>query len=210
MIHPTLRFVLPAAFSLALLGAVAYQTIAYPTPAIVSEAWELDFEYQAPRLIAVPDIHGETRWYWFMTYMVENQTGAPRLFVPEVTIATDAGHILTAGKDVPPSVFRAVKERVDNPLLRDPVQVVGKLLEGEDQARESVAIWPWDPDADVDQMRIFVGGLSGENQVIPHPLNPDEQVVTTKQKMITYRVPGTNVHPQDQDILPRGEDWVMR
>lgn len=182
-------------------------TYAFPEPQVFNRAWEFDFSHSKPRPIAVIDVQGKTKWYWYMTYKVVNNGKVERLFSPEFIISTDQGDIIPAGR-VPASLFDRVKEEVRNPLLMAPVQVVGKLLIGEDCAKESVVMWPAFSH-DIDKLTIFVGGLSGETQSITNPAN-NESVVLTKTLAINYDFPGTDGPIQFQTVEPKGEKWVMR
>jgi hypothetical protein len=181
---------------------------AFPEPAAASTAWRLDFTYAKPQAIAVKTADGGTRWFWYIAYKVVNNTGDERLFIPEFTIATDAGDITAAGKGVPGGVFDAIKDREGNRLLENPIRAVGRLLQGEDNAKESVAIWPAF-DHDIDLATIFISGISGETQVIKNPAT-QEDVTVRKTLMITYALPGTGGRVQNQAVLPRGEKWIMR
>lgn len=181
---------------------------AFPEPAIVSKAWNLDLTYQHPRLIAVPGIDGGIRWFWYMTYKVVNNTGEDHLFIPEVTVFTDTGQIFFTDRAVPAAAFNAVKDRVENPLLENPAEIVGKILQGPDHARESVAIWPV-LDEDIDHITVFFSGTSGETQAIKNPAT-GKRVVLRKTLMIDYDLPGTTRDIQNKTIVPKGEKWIMR
>jgi len=181
---------------------------AFEKPSIVARSWQLDFEHDRPRTLSVTLADGSIRWFWYLPYQITNHTGDDRLFVPEIVIATDAGDILTSGKNVPASVYPAVQHKLNNPLLDSPASIVGKLLQGEDYARESVAIWPV-PDHDVDEMSIFIGGLSGETATTPHP-KTGEPVLVRRSRMITYATPGTVDNPQDQPVKLIDDRDVMR
>ena len=139
-----------------------------PQPSIVSDDWSIELETQPPRTISVRDRDGRTQWYWYLPYKVINNTGEDRLFVPEVVVTNDHGEIVTAGRGVPPTVFDAISDRLANPLLESPDDVIGTLLQGEDFARESVAIWPVSS-LDVDQFTVFFGGADGETQPLISP-----------------------------------------
>lgn len=191
---------LPAAWPSALHAA--------PEPSIVPRAWEFDFTFQAPRPIAIRDIDGQYHWFWYMTYKVVNNSGTEQMFIPEFTIATDTGKIIAAGSKLPSSLFPAIKAKLQNPLLLSPVDVVGRLLQGEDNARESVAVWPAFED-DVDAISVFVGGLSGETIALPHPLTGDP-VLLRKTMKVDYAMPGSSGTPQVQPMLMRSSEWVMR
>lgn len=183
---------------------------AYPEPSIVPVSWQLDFTSEKPRAIAVRDLSGQLRWYWYITYKVTNHSGEDRLFVPEVQIATDQGDLVRAGQDVPTAVFFAIKEKLGNTLLESPNQVVGKILQGDDYARESVAVWPAFSH-DIDELSIFVTGLSGESTTVKNPMT-QEEVIVRKTRMLTYRVPGDdmNTPPAQQAITPADSQWIMR
>lgn len=188
--------------------ATARDTAAFPEAAAAPRGWMLKFTYDKPQAISLTGTDGKVRWFWYMSYKVENDTGAERYFIPEFTIATDHGDIIPAGKDVPVTVFAAIQERTGNQLAVSPIKVVGRLLEGEDMARESVIVWPAF-DHDVDHLRVFVSGLSGETQVVKHP-GTGEPVAMRRTLMVEYKLPGTGGSPQKQAVIPAGETWVMR
>ena len=181
---------------------------AFPRPSLVGQSWELKFDFKTPRTIAAADIDGQVRWYWYMPYTVINNTDTEQFFVPEVTVATDQGDITTAGRGIRPSVFRAIQKRLGNPLLENPIQVSGRILIGEDHAKQSVAIWPMFTH-DVDEMTLFVAGLSGETQKVKHPLT-GKDVELRRSRMLIFQTPGTFVHPQRQPIKIHTKTWVMR
>jgi len=181
---------------------------AFPEPSIVAKAWELDIEVQKPRAVSMRDSQGRLQWYWYVAYKVQNNTKRERLFIPEIAIATDEGDLIDAGRNVPAGVFPIIKKKQGNPLLLSPIHIVGRMLIGRDFAKESVAIWPAF-DHSVDQVNVFVAGLSGETQIIEHPLT-SEDVVMRKVLMAKFRTPGSRTHPQDQAVLPLDQEWIMR
>ncbi len=205
-------FLLPcAAILLSCLFAAPYAT-AFPEPAMSSPSWVLDFEYKMPEAISIRDVEGRLRWFWFMPYKVANNTGEDRLFIPEITIADDQGSIVTAGQGIPVSVFPAIQSHLNNPLLESPIEVIGKIMQGEDYARESVAIWPV-AEGDVDEMTVFVSGISGETTMIESP-STGEQILMRRTLMIRFATPGSptgeTLSPQKQPIVLVDEQYVMR
>jgi hypothetical protein len=181
---------------------------AYPEPTAVIRSWQFDFSANPPQPIAVADASGRTRWYWYVTYKVVNNTGQERMFIPDVTVATDQGQIISAGRNIPAPVFAAIKQRVGNRLLENPTQMVGRLMQGEDYAKESAAIW-LDPGTEVGEIRVFFEGLSGETAQITNPLT-GKPVLMRKTLMRVYQMPGRPATPQQQTVLPSEEIWVMR
>jgi hypothetical protein len=207
-----LSIVLVFAFALTCLS-VAMPGVAAPQPALVTKAWEFKFTHATPRPIVVKNLRGENEWYWYMTYKVVNNSGQERLFVPEITIATDQGDILAAGKNVRTAVFEEIKKRVGNRLLESPTNVVSQILQGEDHAKESVAIWPA-LDHNVDRVSIFISGLSGETALIkiPDPADTKKTIDTlvAKTLMLDFDYPGAPTSPQEQPVIFKGSTWIMR
>ncbi len=192
-------------------AAIAQEAeVGHPEPDIISSSWVLDFEWDTPKAIAVADPAGKLTWYWFMTYKVTNHTGQERLFVPEFEVSDDTGRILAANRGIPPTVYAEVERVVGNPLLKSPTQAVGRLLQGDDFALESVAIWEAAYE-DIDQMNVFVGGLSGETATIEHP-DPDidETIQLRRTRMLTFSAPGFYESVQYQPIEIDVEQDVMR
>ncbi len=193
---------------LAAVALLATDARSYPEPNIISSAWQFEFDFKQPRVVAVTGIDGERQFYWYLPYTVTNRTGEDRTFVPRFTVLTNEGHLIEAGRKIEPAVFEAIKKEQRNDLLESPVQVIGRLLQGQDNARDSVAIWRA-PDADVDRIWVFVSGLSGETATIQHPLT-DEKVVLRKTLMLDFEVPGTLPALIGKPITDIDTQWVMR
>ena len=189
--------------------AAARPALAYPEPQIVTTSWQLEFESAKPSTISVnvPGAQGP-QLYWYMTYTVENQSGRDRLFIPEAWIMTDAGDLIPANRNIAPEVFRAIAQREQNALLQSPASTAGRLLEGEDNARDGVVIWPV-PDHDVDHVRIFFAGLSGETHEVEDPLTGETRVLR-KTLMLAYETPGDTSHREGQPFILRSRAWVVR
>lgn len=180
-----------------------------PEPSLVPRSWELSFSPGPLRTIMVQDPGGQWRGYFYLPYRVTNHTGEERTFVPEFVMATDAGDVLDAGRGVPASVFDAIKAKLGNPLLESPNQVIGRILQGQDFAKESVAIWRA-PDHDVDSLRVLVAGLSGEAVRVRHPIHEGESIVLRKTYLMQYETPGTPETVERATILEGPRRWVMR
>lgn len=205
-----IQFLSAGAASVVILLLAAASINAYPKPAPAPKSWEMTFTHGDPQPIAVKQSDGRTQWYWYMTYKIVNDTDREQQWIPEITVTTDQGAVMIAGENVPAAVFNQIKQREANELLEHPDRIVGKILLGEDNARESVAIWPAQSE-DADQWTIFVSGVSGETAVIADPDDAAKQVVLRKNYWVEYATPGDNeVHPQDQSIKRIGAGWVMR
>jgi hypothetical protein len=189
-------------------GGVARLAHAYPEPNVVPTSWELDVEIKTPRTIAVT-LPGSTtaRLFWYMTYTVTNRSGEDQLFIPDVWMFTDTGDLIQANRAVPPTVFARIKEQTKNNLLESPTQVVGTLLQGPDNAKESVAIWPV-PDKDVKHVSIYFAGLSGESHNIKAA--DGKEVQMRKTLMLDYDTPGDLSHQAGKPFAATGKRWILR
>jgi hypothetical protein len=184
-----------------------------PEPAIVPRAWEFEFTFKNPRPIAVQNLAGDNEWYWYISYKVVNNTKDERLFIPDFTIADDQGRIIAGGQGVKSNVFDAIKQRLGNRLLESPADIVGNLLRGEDNAKEGVIIWPHAKD-NIDHLRVFIGGLSGETAFVkvPDPADASKtvDVLVSKTLMLEFAFPGSPEKVDQQVVELKRQKWVMR
>ncbi len=208
----------------------------FAQPAILSPAWELDLQVNTPNAIRVPDANGFDQWYWYAAYQVTNNSGEDRLFIPEIAVTDDNGRIVQANRRIPAGVYPAIAQRLGNPLLESPSNVIGRLLQGEDFAKESLAIWPAS-NRDVDEFTLFFAGADGETQelvspstgqvvmqpatdpITNEPLLDDEgnpqmrPVMVRRTRTFTYQAPGTLAPTDDlrrQPVRLISEGVVMR
>ena len=202
------RFVLTALALAAFIIAAPAGSMAFPEPSIVPRAWQLDFEVKKPQKIAFRDASGNLQWYWYIVYKVTNKTGEELMFIPEIEIAMDNGELIHAGRGVPAIIFDRIKAQERNQLLESPVHVVGRLLLGEDHAKESVIVWPVPP-GDINEVRIFVAGLSGETQLVDS-IASDGKILFRKSLMMTYSAEGNPMMTRDRTLTKRDEQWIMR
>jgi len=181
---------------------------AAPEPQIISPTWQLEATYTKPKAIALRDAAGDWQWYWCLSYKVVNNTGEDQLFIPEVTIANSNGLILSDGEGVPANVFTTAQGKLDNDLLIRPALMVGRLLQGEDYAKETVVLWPVG-ETDVDSVYVFIAGLSGETADVMLP-GMEEPETVQKTLMLRFELPGTPTTPENQVVVDLGPRWIMR
>ena len=186
----------------------------FAQPSIVNPSWSFELSMLTPNAIAVPTARGRVAWYWYAAYRVTNNTGEDRLFIPEVVVLNNHGEIVQTNRRIPPSVYPAIATRLGNSLLESPTDVVGRLLQGPDFAKESVAIWPAS-ERDVDEFTLFFAGIDGETKPLVSPqtgetileaatdpitgkpvLDPDGKpvlrpVMVQRTRAFTFQTPGT-------------------
>lgn len=181
------RWVLSGVVFLA-LASTASRAWGQPEPSPVRVSWELSFEPTPPLRIEVDTGKG-ARVYWYVLYTVTNNTGDDVDFHPEIVRVNEIESDLPSEKvrqrpEAAPSitvdpalvglhrdVFRAIQRlhSKTHPFLAEPVEAIGKLLQGKDNARTSVAVFR-ELDARVSRFTIYVSGLSGERVTKRNPL----------------------------------------
>ena len=184
-----------ASLTLALLAALTAGALSLPThnakaapePSLVPMSWELNFRHGPIERLQVGK-DGRQKTYWFMRYTVINNTGKDILFTPDFQLMTDTGQVQEAYKDVPNEIVAKIKELYNNALLESPNNIVGKLLQGEDNARDGVIVFG-DVDADTRNFKVFIAGLSGETTEVKNP-QTDKTVTLQKTLILEYNVPG--------------------
>ncbi|MFP4054999.1 MAG: hypothetical protein ACLFV7_14155 [Phycisphaerae bacterium] len=191
-----------------------------PKPAEAPTSWELDFTYQKPTPIMVR-VPGEdtTRRFWFLRYKVVNRTGEDVGFTPEFVLYTDTGELLKAGRNVPSVVFDKIKKVYNDPLLRTQTGMIGKLLQGADNAKRGVAIFP-DFDPNAGYFDLMISGLSGESTIVdlPVPIKATiggqevmkKQILLSKTLRLRYDVSGSAGNRTADSIKLDSKKWVMR
>ncbi len=196
---------------------------AYPKPSINRIAWELDFQHGMPSriMVRVPGSDAP-KAFWYMPFTVTNNTGDEQQFLPVFELVDDKGNVHRSDQDIPKQVFEAVKMREGKKLMEPLAKVSGRLLAGPDQARDSVAIWP-EPLERMGTFSIFVSGLSGEavwfkdGQETPLAkadwvkTKPEEAGnILRKTLQIDIQVPGDEFYQGRDQVIKKGESWVMR
>ena len=202
--------------SLMLARTVSAEDGRHPEPNRYPLSWELKFQSDLPRRIAV-EVPGERlpKPYWYITYKVMNLTDRERMFLPVFEILTEDGRVLRSDRSIPPAAFDAIKARVGNPILQSASQIAGPLLVGEDQVKYGVAIWE-EPAPRVPGFTVFVAGLSGETATPTGPdgkaiLDKDGQpVVLRKSLVLQYTTRGDEFYAGEDKIERTKRVWVMR
>jgi hypothetical protein len=167
-------------FTIAISGDVR----AYPDPAVVQRAgdWTLEVVFSRLQQISVQcPGEGEPSRYWYIILTLTNRTGSDVPFYPACDLMTDTFRILPAGKGVRGAVFERIKLKHQGryPFLEN-IDIAGnKVLEGVDNTKDIVIIWP-DFDAKAKNITLFIAGLSNETVAINHPTETDESGVPAK------------------------------
>ena len=186
--------------------------IAAPEPDPVPTRWEFDFEPEPFRLVQLEDDDGNTSLYAFLTYRVVNATGQDRMFAPLFELATDKGHVVRSGRGVPAEITREIMGMLDDPLLKDQLNIVSTLLQGIENNRRGLAVWKL-PDISVDEIKVFAAGFSGESEpfYITDPETGERvRKLLRKTRMLRYAAPGVITAESSPTPDPIEARWVLR
>lgn len=206
------RLFAAAACLLALLSVSAIAWTRPPEPDPLPKRWQLDIEVGPLRVAEVATSESGPQLFYYLTYRVTNNSGQDLTFAPIFELGTDEGELFRAGKDVPRAVREEMLRRLDNPLLEDQIAILGPILQGRENAKDGLVIWPVG-DTDVDEIAVYAAGFSGETTTLtfPDPQSGDEkEIVLRKTYMVRYTLPGSLELRGSRPILPREERWIMR
>lgn len=186
----------------------AGHAFAAPEPEPIPRRWEYRVEFNELRL-ACAEVPGQGSMpFYYVTFKVINDTGEDRFFAPSFELATDMGQIIRSGRDVHPAVMDDLVARQRNPLMQNEFDVQGLFLQGEENAREAIVIWPAS-DLEVDEITIYAAGFSGETRSVERPDN-GESVLLRKTLMLRHDTPG-ELTCQNEPALVRSQSrWIMR
>lgn len=198
------------------LGAVsagvlltATPVLAAPEPAPIPTRWEFTLDPGPLRVMTVNTDDGPKPYYYF-TYKVTNHSGEDRFFTPTFEMYTDDGTLMRSGREVPKEVTDYILRRLGNALLLDEIAIQDTLLQGRENAREGLVVWPV-RSLDIDEIKVFANGFSGETKTIERPDN-GEPITLRKTMMLVHRVAG-EVNTSTSRPIPRLENasrWIMR
>jgi len=210
---------------LAVLVTSPFVNASYPEPSVYPTGWQLDFQSKLPQRISVR-VPGQDvpQAFWYMTYTVTNNGGEEQTFLPFFEMLTEDGQVLRSDNNISHVVFDAIKGREKNTFLEPANKVSGRILIGEENAKEGVAIWR-EPSAELGRFSIFVGNLSGENVILQKQgdeyvkvakgeelLGKDikDLLVLRKTLQLNFFIRGDEVYPGEDEVNEDAQVWVMR
>ncbi len=205
----------------------------FPVAALPNTGWTLEFTPKVPKAVAVKLANGETKWYWYMPFHLENREDETHWFIPSIEVVTDTGRIYNCNTPVPQEVYDTIYKRCGNALTESLPKIAGPLKPGKDFVHDSLAIWPAEQ-ADVDGFSVYVGGIYGERQPVNDPATGKPMMIESKDPItgkvkkdaegnpvmepaelkrtlrLTYACPGTGKLSDKTDVELKSSDDVMR
>ncbi len=204
---------------LGICGVFASASAAAPKPAAVPKpgSWTVDVKFEHPQIImfkAAGDNQPKRFWYVIMT--LTNKTNSDLEFYPACELMTDTLQIIPAGKSVPMAVPEQIKERHQSkyPFLEYFETTSTKILQGQDNAKDIVIVWP-DFDPDAKGIKLFIAGLSNETITVDHPTAKDKagkpvKVFLRKTLELNYAVKGDAALRTNDSLSYIEQRWIMR
>jgi len=193
--------------------------IAAPKPSITQgpDGWTVDVGFEHPQQIMLQFAkEDKAKRYWYMIISLTNKTNRDVDFYPKAELMTDTFEIIPAGRSVSKSVFERIRQRHEGkyPFIESFESVSNKILQGSDNTKDIVIIWP-DFDAKAKNIKFFISGLSNETAVIEHPIVKDEKgeaklVFLRKTLELDYALGGDPAYRTEAKLSFEGKRWVMR
>jgi len=195
------------------LAAVFFACAAWaPEPDPVPRRWQLDFKIGPLRMVTLDSPEGGRQSYYVLTYRVTNTSGEDLLLAPAFELSTASGELLRSGRSVPAWVTTRILELLNNPLIEDQISILGVIMQGEENAKDGVVIWPV-TDMHPEEIAIYASGFSGETK---YQENKDPKTgepvrsVLRKSYMSRYMMPGELVGRGTDPFEPYEQSWIMR
>lgn len=188
--------------SLLALGGLA------PEPEVVPRRWELRLEPGQLRIASITLPDRPAQQYLYMTYRVINNSGQDVLFAPTFELANGEGDILRSGREVPQAVVNRLKQEAQNAAVEDQIQIIGELLQGEENARHGLVVWPV-KDLSPESLTVYASGFSGETATVENPTTK-ERTVLRKTAKLDYENPGNLVGQGNKPLSMVTRQWIMR
>ncbi len=200
------------------LGIILCQA-SVPKPAIVQAPgdWTAQSRFTPLQQIWVQQSEeSRARLFWYMILTVFNETDKDVDFYPKCELMTDTFQVIPAGRDVLPVVFEQIKnlQKENYPFLELLDGTSNKILQGEDNGKDIVLIWP-DFDIKAKSINIFITGLSNEVAAVNDPIEKEDsgkpkKVFLRKTLQLDYELSGDPMFRSDVQVEFRGKNWIMR
>ncbi len=180
----------------------------YPQPGASPRDWQLDFEFGPLKMVRLSRPGGEIQTVWYLPYTVTNNTGRDVDFYPRCVLFTDTRRLVEATKGVDALAYPDIAKMLGRKLLEEELFVRGKLLQGEENARESVIIIrDFDPEAV--SFKLFISGLSGETAWATDPMTGRKHPLA-KTLQLSYGLGGDRFSRTELTLELKDKEWIMR
>ncbi len=190
------------------LATATPMAAAAPEPDPVPRRWELQVDPGELRLVTVDVPNVGERKFFYLTFKVTNNSGQDMLFAPSFQLSDGDGNVVRSGHDVPQSVTQRLLAETQNPFIMDQIGVIGELLQGGENAKDALVIWPAGA-LNPSQITVYAAGFSGETKTVTSP-DGKEKFVLRKTLRLDYKAPGDLSGVAGQAFPLTERSWIMR
>ena len=183
----------------------------------------LKFTHSMPkRIVLTPPGAAGPQAFWYVTFSFTNMTDSEQPLLPSFEMVAKDGKTSRSDREVPDAAFDAIKKREHNKAMEPMDKIGGRILIGEDQTREGVAIWH-ETTTRMGSFQIYVGGISGESIFVKDgeevkvkdwtKVSEEERKsykTMRKTLQLSYQIAGDEIKPAEDVVIDKGEEWMMR
>ncbi len=211
------RIVVVSLAALLVLGVAVLATVeteSVPADTIKSGPdghWTLDFAPRTPQRLELTRADGTKEAYWYILYVVTNNTGQARDFAPAAAMFSEHGKVAHDGLYLDAQAAVQKLYHLDN--LKNSVGLLGSLKAGIDEAQQGIFIFP-EVDPDMKKFQVFVTGLSGDFVLrdIPGPKPEDKPITAVLRKTmeLDFACPALDPSRGLDKCYLSGQKWIWR
>lgn len=179
-----------------------------PEPDAVPRRWELQVDSGELRLVTIDVPNLGPRKYLYLTFKAVNNSGQDMLFAPSFELSDGEGRVYRSGRDVPLFVTQQLLASTQNPFIQDQIGIIGEFLQGAENAKDGLAIWPVDGFSPA-QLTVYAAGFSGETKTVTAP-DGKSKFVLRKTLRLEFQTPGDLATPSSEAYPVATRGWIMR
>jgi hypothetical protein len=203
----------PALVGVTSIAAATASSLAVPPePDAVPKRWQLDCEVGELRVTTVETKDAGAKAYFYLTYRVVNNSTADQLFAPAFDLMTDDGRIIRSGREIPADVTKHVLGLLDEPLLLDQIGIIGPILQGKENSKRGVVIWPADQ-LRTEDLTVFAAGFSGETRAVTTvdaATGKELKSLLRKTLLLRYKIAGDFDRRGNEPYPLLEQRWILR
>lgn len=184
------------------------RALAAPEPEVIPTRWELRAKFSPLRVVKL-DTGSGPKAYYYLTYTVENNSGQDVLFAPSFDLVATDGSVTKSGKGINTDTTKKIIEVTGQKDLQDQIGVIGALLQGPENAKDGIVVWPAESLRPGD-LTVYAAGFSGEAATVKPPTGKEAEAVLRKTRSLTFKVPGDAAELKNEAMSLTEDKWVMR
>ena len=179
-----------------------------PEPDPVPRRWELQVTTGNLQLVSMDVPNLGPRKFAYMTYTVTNNSGQDLLFAPSFELSDGQGSVIRSGRDVPLTVTQTLLAQTQNVYIQDQISIIGELLQGGENARDGIVIWPVN-NLNPEQVIVYAAGFSGETKTVTIGDGKDKYILR-KTLRLDFTAHGDLSGVSSVTFPLQAKSWIMR